>query len=104
MPDKYQERALRTWHKELDPSLQRIHAVLGLVGEAGEVSEILKKDAYKPGHHSTREQRLNELGDVFYYLSILAHLDDCTIDELSEMNAAKLADGHGWVPDFCVLG
>jgi len=104
MPDKYQERALRTWHKDLDESLQRIHAVLGLVGEAGEVANLIKKNYYKPGHHSTRTERLDELGDVFYYLCILAHLDGYTIDELSEMNAAKLADGHGWVPDFCVLG
>lgn len=98
--DKYQQRASKTWHKELSPDSQRLHLVLGLVGESGEVAEHYKKAIFKPGHESTREQRLDELGDVFYYLCLLAHLDDCTIDELSELNTAKLADGHGWVPDY----
>lgn len=100
MPDIFQQRALRTWHLTLWHQYQRDHAVLGLVGEAGEVAELLKKDTFKPDHESTREQRLDELGDVFYYLCILAHLDGCTIEELSQMNAAKLSDGHGWVPDY----
>lgn len=101
MPDKFQSSCLETWHSvHFFKPWQRLHAVLGLVGEAGELSEILKKDTFKPGHESTREQRLNELGDVFYYLCILAHLDDCTIDELSQMNYEKLKGGHGWEPDY----
>lgn len=100
MPDIYQDRALSTWHKNISPDLERLHATLGLVGESGEVAEKLKKYTFKPGHESTREQRLDELGDVFYYLCILAHLDDCTIEELSAMNTEKLKDGHGWIPDY----
>jgi len=101
MPDIFQSRCLETWHSDQYPSsFQRLHAVLGIVGESGELSEILKKDTFKPDYQSTREQRLNELGDVFYYLCILAHLDDCTIDELSQMNHDKLEGGHGWQPDY----
>lgn len=99
MSDKYQQRALRTWHKQLDRELQYDHAILGLVGEAGELANLHKKDVFKPSHKSTRRDRLLELGDVFYYLCILAHLDNCTIEELSQMNADKLAGGHGWIPD-----
>ena len=99
MLDKFQARALRTWHINLDKDLQRDHATLGLVGEAGEVANLHKKDVFKPNHESTKAERLYELGDVFYYLCILAYLDDMTIDQLSVMNAAKLADGHGWIPD-----
>lgn len=99
MSDKYQERALRTWHIDLDSDLQRDHAILGLVGESGELANLHKKDVFKPGHASDKWQRLDELGDVFYYLCILAHLDGCTIDELSEINAKKLIGGHGWQPD-----
>jgi NTP pyrophosphatase (non-canonical NTP hydrolase) len=100
MSDKIQQRALRTWHSARFPAeLQRDHAILGLVGEAGEVAELHKKDVFKPGHESTRAQRLDELGDVLYYLAVLTHLDDCTIEELSQMNAVKLSDGHGWQPD-----
>jgi len=101
MTDKIQRRALRTWHTPNMPEWQqRDHAVLGLTGEAGEFAELHKKDRFKPGHESTREKRLAELGDVLYYVAILAHLDGCTIDELSRMNAEKLRDGHGWEPDF----
>ena len=101
MPDKIQKRVLHTWHTKQTPeNRQRDHAILGLVGEAGELAELHKKDVFKPGHESTREQRLDELGDVFYYLCILAHLDDCTIEELSQMNTEKLKDGHGWTPDY----
>ena len=100
MPDKYQERCLETWHTDrFEPVNQRLHATLGLSGEAGELTELLKKDTFKPGHNTTRTQRLEELGDVFYYLCILAHLDGCTIEELSEQNYFKLRGGHGWKPD-----
>ena len=100
MSDKFQQRALRTWHSaRFSSNLQRDHAILGLVGEAGELADLHKKDVFKPGHESTREQRLDELGDAFYYLCILAYLDDCTIEELSWLNAQKLSDGHGWQPD-----
>jgi NTP pyrophosphatase (non-canonical NTP hydrolase) len=100
--DDIQKRALETWH---DPfffpyDLMRDHAVFGLVGEAGEFADQHKKDLFKPGHQTTREERLGELGDVLYYVAILAWLDKCTIDDLSRMNYNKLKDGHGWQPNF----
>jgi NTP pyrophosphatase (non-canonical NTP hydrolase) len=98
--DDIQRRALTTWHSAAFPDhLQRTHAALGLVGEAGEYAEMVKKDLFKPGYKSGSVNRLDELGDVLYYLAILAHLDGCTIDELSQRNAAKLSGGHGWQPD-----
>ena len=103
-PDDIQRRALETWHDPVffPESLQMDHAVLGLVGEAGEVANQYKKHLFKPGHQSTREERLHELGDVLYYLAILAHLNGVTIDELSRMNHEKLtgANGHGWQPNW----
>jgi NTP pyrophosphatase (non-canonical NTP hydrolase) len=100
MSDEFQKRALRTWHSaRFDHHLQRLHAVLGLVGEAGELSEVLKKDTFKPGHASTVDQRLDELGDVLYYVAILAYLDGATLEDVSRLNAEKLQDGHGWKPD-----
>ena len=102
MPDEYQAIALRTWHSATFPQdKQRLHAVLGLAGEAGEVAEQYKKHLFKPGRVTTRAQRLDELVDVFYYLLILMHIDDCTVDELSIMMREKLADGHGWEPNYC---
>jgi len=101
MPDKIQKRVLHTWHTKQTPeNRQRDHAILGLVGEAGELAELHKKDVFKPGHESTEEERLDELGDVLYYVAILAWLDGCTLEDLSRLNADKLKDGHGWVPDY----
>jgi NTP pyrophosphatase (non-canonical NTP hydrolase) len=101
--DKIQRRALNTWHIKLSTHLQYRHALLGLIGEAGEIANQYKKHLFKPGHESTRDERLDELGDTLYYLAILAHLDDCTIDELSRLNYEKLTkndDNHGWLPDY----
>jgi NTP pyrophosphatase (non-canonical NTP hydrolase) len=100
--DEIQRRALKTWHDPVlyPDALMRDHAVLGLVGEAGEVADQHKKDLFKPGGQTTIDERLDELGDVLYYLAILAWLDGCTIDELSQRNAEKLADGHGWLPNY----
>jgi NTP pyrophosphatase (non-canonical NTP hydrolase) len=103
IPDDIQTRALETWHVHLDRELQREHAIYGLVGESGEYANLRKKHLFKPGHESTKEQRLDELGDVLYYLAILALLDGCSIDELSRRNHEKLTkngDNHGWLPDY----
>ena len=101
MPDSIQKRALRTWHNgDFPRQLMRDHAVLGLVGEAGELADLHKKHRFKPGHESTPGERLDELGDVLYYVAILAWLDGVTIDELSQLNADKLEGGHGWQPNY----
>lgn len=96
--DHYQRRALRTWHNDDVPGSTRInHAILGLVGEAGELAEMWKKHQYKPGREYTELQFLDELGDVLYYLVVLAYEWGVTIEHLSVMNYTKLLDGHGWI-------
>ena len=99
-PDAIQEKALSTWHSDDMPDhLQRLHATLGITGEAGEYAELLKKDTFKPGHVSTGQERLDELGDLLYYVAILAHMDGATIEQVAQMNGRKLEGGHGWEPD-----
>jgi NTP pyrophosphatase (non-canonical NTP hydrolase) len=103
-PDDIQRRALETWHDAVmfPEALQLDHAVLGLVGEAGEIANLHKKHLFKPGHQATRHERLLELGDALYYLAILAHLDGITLDELSRLNYEKLSKNgnHGWRPNW----
>jgi hypothetical protein len=103
--DAIQQRALETWH---DPAffpddLMRDHASMALACEASEYLAVHLKNLFKPLHESTRAARLDELGDVLYYLAVLAWLDDCTIEELSQMNHEKLTkngDNHGWQPNY----
>lgn len=95
--DDFQKIALRTWsysESELDNLL---HATLGLVGEGGEFSELVKKAAYKKGRALDVGRAREELADVLYYAAVLLHLLGTTFEESFELLRVKLADGHGWV-------
>ena len=97
-PDAIQKRALLTWYPEGHKlHADRLHPILALAGEAGELANLYKKDRFKPEFHASVEDYVEELGDCLYYLAILAYQFDLTIDELSRLNREKLAGGkHGW--------
>ena len=81
-----------------------LYPALGLAGEAGEVVEKVKKlvrDDEMPmdENFDTREieaeKRLEiakELGDVLFYIAMIADDIDYTLGEIAEMNIEKLAD------------
>ena len=97
-PDKYQQRCLETWFDDSKPLKDHmLHVAMGLNSEAGEFASLIDKQVYKPSKQITREMMLDELGDIWYNVVIAAHLLGVTIDELDQMNAEKLRDGHGWV-------
>ncbi len=96
-PDALQRQALRTWHNATVPLReQRVHALLGLAGETGELVDLLKKHFYKPGHEATRAVVMDELADVLYYTAVLSHLWGFTFEDMAVHLAVKLADSHGW--------
>ncbi len=71
------------------------YTVLGLAGEAGEVSENLKKAIRDDGGDITPERRqamLKELGDVLWYVTACATDLGSSLREVAETNAAKLLD------------
>jgi NTP pyrophosphatase (non-canonical NTP hydrolase) len=93
MPDQIQRRALETWYEpghELHFSL--LPSVMGLAGETGELIDLVKKIHFKPGYNLGGEGLLDELGDVLFYLSIIAHQCNITLDELSQLNHHKLKE------------
>lgn len=68
---------------------------MGVAGEAGEVIEKWKKIvAYKDGKISEddRAELGKELGDVVWYIAILADRLDLSFDELMKQNLQKLLD------------
>ena len=67
-----------------------IYAALGMCGEAGEASELIKKYAYH-GHTIDTEHLARELGDVLWYVSYLAHLFGYPLGKIMAMNQEKLA-------------
>ncbi|MGR5881241.1 nucleoside triphosphate pyrophosphohydrolase family protein [Bacillus cereus] len=99
--DQYQEAALRTWNTNQDFGGRVLNATLGLSGESGEVADIVKKaifhghgfdPAHCPGEEEGNTHKIAlELGDILYYISIMSHEMGYTLEDIAQMNIAKLA-------------
>lgn len=68
-----------------------VENTLGLVGEAGEVSEKVKKLFRDKSKFSDKEV-LKELGDVLFYVTALSNIFGGNLRAVMEMNMAKLDD------------
>lgn len=89
----YQRGALRTAAPP-DRRNELLHLVLGLVGESGEVAEKFKKWVRDHDSDESRIDRADiakELGDVLWYLAVLADYLDLSLDDIATANLAKLA-------------
>ena len=67
-----------------------LYAAIGICGEAGEASELIKKYAFH-GHTIDTEHLARELGDVLWYVSYMAHLFGYPLGKIMAMNQEKLA-------------
>ncbi len=89
---EYQEKSRKTAvYPNKDNNF--IYPTLGLSGEAGEVSEKIKKVIRDRGgiiDGETREAIKKELGDVLWYVSQLATELGISLDEIAEKNIEKL--------------
>ncbi|MEU4242767.1 nucleoside triphosphate pyrophosphohydrolase family protein [Actinoplanes sp. NPDC026619] len=95
--DEYQRGALRTAAPR-DKQNELLHLVLGLVGESGEVAEKFKKwvrDLDSDESRIDRDGVAKELGDVLWYLAVLADYLDLSLDDIATANLAKLASRQG---------
>ncbi len=95
--DDYQQGALRT--ARYPDAARVLYPTLKLAGEAGEVAEKLGKlmrDAgWAPGEPLDPAQRnalVKELGDVLWYVAVLARDLDVPLEEVARANLVKLAD------------
>ena len=94
--DEYQRGALRTAaprHK----TNELLSLVLGLVGESGEIAEKFKKwirDLESDEARIDRADIAKELGDVLWYVAVLADYLDLSLDAVAAANLAKLASRH----------
>jgi NTP pyrophosphatase (non-canonical NTP hydrolase) len=68
-----------------------VENTLGLVGEAGEVAEKVKKLLRDKSKIDPREI-IKELGDVAFYLTGLANYFNSNLDEVLDANMQKLND------------
>ncbi|GIW68538.1 MAG: hypothetical protein KatS3mg100_032 [Candidatus Parcubacteria bacterium] len=91
---EYQERALKTFLQTKEWEFAVPYLTLGLNGEAGEVAEKVKK-VYRDGGGvitpEAREALVKEMGDVLWYLAVLAHTLEVPLEEVARQNIEKLA-------------
>ena len=98
--DEYSQKALATLtnqyhYGQIDAQL--MGQVLGLSGEAGEVQEKFKKllrDKRGELTPSDVAAIIKELGDVLWYVTSIAHLLGSSLEEVAQVNNAKLASRH----------
>lgn len=75
-------------------------ATIGLIGEAGEVAELIKKGIYHQ-RGINRENVKKELGDVLWYVAALCKEFDFTMEEVMQGNVDKLLERFpdGYTPE-----
>ena len=91
--DEYQKQALTTAKFSDDEFKDIMHWALGVTGEAGEIAEKFKKIIRdKDGVVSDDDKRElgKEIGDVLWYLAVLAHQLGLSFEDIAGANLAKL--------------
>lgn len=90
--EEYQSKAKETMI--YPASFRIIYPTLGLTGEAGEVSEKVKK-LYRDYNGILTQDYINELkkelGDVLWYIAALSTDLGISMDEVAELNIQKLS-------------
>lgn len=102
-PQEYMQCALRTLYPDLTQSERLGLCGLGLSGEIGEVTDLLKKFLYhRNGKPLDVEKIRDELGDVLWYFAILLDTLGITFEEVMVTNAIKLEERHpnGFNPHY----
>lgn len=83
------ETVLRTMNFKADLKENLGHSAMGIVGEAGEIVELMKKHLYY-GKNLDVAKLKDEIGDVLFYIQSLTHLISSSIEECLDLNTAKL--------------
>ena len=90
----YQAGVKRTLNPDVKGPEIAVNAALGITDEGGEVAGAIKKWRYQ-GHSLDPEAIVEELGDVLYYVTLMADWLGYGLDEVAMVNAEKLRDRYG---------
>ena len=98
--DEYQKKAAKYDLAEATADLKApgfIEKVLGLVGEAGETADKIKKilrDKDGVMSEEDRELIIKELGDTLWYIAAISRYLEVSLSEVASGNIAKLEDRY----------
>ena len=98
--DEYQEKAKKYDVSKATDDLKSVgfmEKVLGIVGEAGETADKIKKILRdKDGVVSDNDKMAisKELGDVLWYVASVARYLDVSLSDVAEKNLEKLEDRY----------
>ena len=70
--------------------LAKVYPALGLVGEAGEIANKIKK-TIRDGTPLDKKDLTKELGDVLWYVATLADEYEITLQDIIDANVKKLS-------------
>ena len=89
----YRNEVMRTVNLESFHDDAMLMGVLGLVGEAGEIADQLKKERFQGKPHD-HDKLIKELGDVRWYMEILCAALNVTMLDVEQINVAKLRNRY----------
>lgn len=87
--NEYEELAQRTARMDLSWEDHLFNGVLGLAGEAGECADLVKKQFFQDGR-AIRNDLIDELGDVMWYVAETAAALGVSLEEVAARNVEKL--------------
>lgn len=88
--NEFAKDVIRTINHGLDEDNHILCGIMGLVGEAGELADAIKK-VYFQGHRFDNEKMKDELGDVLFYFTYLLETLGIRIEDVMEHNVEKRA-------------
>jgi NTP pyrophosphatase (non-canonical NTP hydrolase) len=92
--EDYQKQAI-TFNIIEDPKYKPISYTLGLTGESGEVAEIIKKLIRNNDFDFSQinvDNLKEELGDILWYIAMLADTFDISLNDVAVTNIDKLTN------------
>ena len=90
--NEYQKLALRT-ATDMEPENLILNGALGLSGESGEVTDVVKKYMFQ-GHGLNEEKIIEELGDVCWYIAIMSEGLGVDLETVMQLNIDKLRNRY----------
>ena len=89
----YQQAAIKTVQDPSESEQATMVAVLGLVGEAGGVAATYKKQLRENAAHQASKALIREeLGDVLWYVAVLADRFGLKLEDIAAANLTKVVD------------